>query len=309
MGAAVAGAAGAVGAGATAAGGAAADAGAAGAEARRLDPVHSSSVLAAPEFLLDKESAELLTAPVTAVHGRISNDPRTAAVILAGGGGERFGRSGGKQLLEMYGKPVLTWSAEAFDAVADVGLIVIVAPDERTDEYCRAAVDAFPFVTPVVMAPAGVIRQESSFSGISKVPQTFEFIAIHDAARPLVTPGLIGHALSALRGNLDADGAVVGYPAIDTLKIVSDDGIIGTPDRSAFWVAQTPQVFCGDILREAHATALAEGFVGTDDSSLVERIGGRVLLVQGPRNNIKITVPEDRFAVEAGLARRIREQL
>jgi 2-C-methyl-D-erythritol 4-phosphate cytidylyltransferase len=154
------------------------------------------------------------------------------------------------------------------------------------------------------MAPAGQIRQESSFSGISKIPDTYELIAIHDAARPLVTSELIIHTISAVRGNLSADGAVVGYPAIDTLKVVSDGGIIGTPDRSAFWVAQTPQVFRSEIIREAHATALAEGFVGTDDSSLVERIDGHVVLVKGPRNNIKITVPEDRISIEAGLAMR-----
>jgi 2-C-methyl-D-erythritol 4-phosphate cytidylyltransferase len=230
-------------------------------------------------------------------------------VILAGGSGDRFGRRGGKQLLEVQGKPILTWSAEAFDAVADVGIIVIVVPENRMDEYCREAIDAFPFVTPIVMAPAGIVRQESSFSGISKVPDTYEFIAIHDASRPLVTPELISHTISALRGNFDADGAVVGYPAIDTLKIVNNDGIIGTPDRAAFWVAQTPQIFRSAIIREAHATALAEGFVGTDDSSLVERINGNVVLVHGPRNNVKLTTPEDRIAIEAGLAMRLRERL
>jgi 2-C-methyl-D-erythritol 4-phosphate cytidylyltransferase len=276
---------------------------------RLVDPVHSPSVLAAPELILSKEYLDILTAPLTAVHGQVSRHPHTAAVILAGGMGERFGRVGGKQLLELHGKPILTWSAEAFDAVADVGLIVIVAPDARMGEYCREAIDAFPFVTPVVMAPAGQIRQESSFSGIDRVPDTYELIAIHDAARPLITSELIGHTISAVRGNLEADGAVVGYPAIDTLKVVTDGGIIGTPDRGAFWVAQTPQVFRSEIIREAHATALAEGFVGTDDSSLVERIGGNVVLVKGPRDNIKITVPEDRIAIEAGLAIRLRELL
>jgi 2-C-methyl-D-erythritol 4-phosphate cytidylyltransferase len=276
---------------------------------RLVDPVHSPSVLAAPELLLSREYVDFLTAPLAAVRGQVSSNPHTAAVILAGGIGERFGCAGGKQLLKLHGKPILTWSAEAFDAVADVGLIVVVAPEDRMDEYCREAIDGFPFVTPIVMAPAGEIRQESSLSGISKVPGTYEFIAIHDAARPLVTSELISHAISAVRGNLDADGAVVGYPAIDTLKVVSGRGIIGTPDRGAFWVAQTPQVFRSEMIRDAHATALAEGFVGTDDSSLVERINGNVVLVNGPRNNIKITVPEDRSSVEAGLAMRLRERL
>jgi 2-C-methyl-D-erythritol 4-phosphate cytidylyltransferase len=274
---------------------------------RSFDPVQSPSVLAAPELILNKEQNDILTAPLTAIQGQVSDNPHTAAVILAGGGGERFGRAGGKQLLELQGKPILTWSAEAFDGVADVGLIVVVVPEARMEEYCRAAIDGFPFVTPVVMVPSGTIRQESSFAGINRVPENFEFIAIHDAARPLVTPELISHAINAVRGNLDADGAVVGYPAIDTIKIVSGDGILGTPDRSAFWVAQTPQVFRSEVIREAHATALAEGFVGTDDSALVERINGKVVLVKGPRNNIKITVPEDRIATEAGLALRMQD--
>jgi 2-C-methyl-D-erythritol 4-phosphate cytidylyltransferase len=276
---------------------------------RSVDPVQSPSVLAAPELLINKEQNDILTAPLTAIQGQVSQNPHTAAVILAGGGGERFGRTGGKQLLELQGKPILTWSAEAFDGVSDVGLIVVVVPHDRMEEYCRKAIDGFPFVTPVIMVPSGAIRQESSFAGISRVPDTFEFIAIHDAARPLISPELVNHAISAVRGNLDADGAVVGYPAIDTIKIVSGNGIIGTPDRSAFWVAQTPQVFRSEIIREAHATALTEGFVGTDDSSLVERINGKVVLVKGPRNNIKITVPEDRISAEAGLAMRIQERL
>jgi 2-C-methyl-D-erythritol 4-phosphate cytidylyltransferase len=139
-----------------------------------------------------------------------------------------------------------------------------------------------------------------------QVPERFEFVAVHDGARPLVTPELIGHALASLRGSVDADGAVVGYPTIDTLKIVSGANILGTPDRSSFWTVQTPQVFRRETLLEAHRIALNEGFVGTDDSSLVERIGGKVLLVAGPRDNIKITVPEDRILVEAGLEIRLQ---
>lgn len=273
-----------------------------------VDPVKGPSVLAAPEFHVRKEDIDALSASLRSLRGQVARKPHTAAVILGGGSGERFGREGGKQLLELLGKPVLTWSAEAFDAVADVGLIIIVVPEDRMEEYCREAIDAFPFVTPIIMAPAGMIRQESSFSGLSLVPKEFEFVVFHDGSRPLVTPELIGHAIAAVRGSVDADGAVVGFPAIDTLKIVNGNNIIGTPDRSAFWTAQTPQVFRREAIVDAHHQALAEGFVGTDDSSLVERMGGKVLLVQGPRDNIKITVPEDRGPVEAGLALRVQER-
>lgn len=274
-------------------------------QTKGTDPVAGPSILAQPEFIANKENMDSLETALLSLQGRVARKPHTAAVILAGGSGERYGRSGGKQMLELLGKPILTWSAEAFDAVADVGLIVIVCPSDRMQEYCYSAIDAFPFVTPVVIAPSGELRQESSLSGLNMVGEEYEFVAIHDGARPLVTPALIEHTIAAVRGSVDYDGAVVGFPAIDTLKIVSDErNILGTPDRSAFWTAQTPQVFRTNVIKEAHHVALADGFVGTDDSSLVERIGGKVALVQGPRNNIKITVPEDTASIEAGLRNR-----
>jgi 2-C-methyl-D-erythritol 4-phosphate cytidylyltransferase len=277
-------------------------------QAQPHDPVYGPSVLAAPEFRTPTRNIDHIASSLASLRGQVASKPTTAAVILAGGSGERYGNAGGKQLLEILGKPILTWSAESFDAVPDVGLIVVVAPKGRMEEYCHEAIDAFPFVTPVMMAPAGDLRQESSLNGLGVVPDSYEFVAIHDGARPLVTPELIEHTIAAVQGNVDADGAVVGYPAIDTLKVVNGDSIIGTPDRSSFWTAQTPQVFRTAALKQAHRAALAEGFVGTDDSSLVERIGGKVLLVRGPRDNIKITVPEDRGAVEAGLSLRLRER-
>lgn len=239
------------------------------------------------------ELVGFLSQPVTELPGKVSKNPKTAAVIMAGGSGERFGRSGGKQLAQIAGRPVLTWAIESFDAVEDVGLIVVVAPEDRREEYRAAAVDPFDFVTPIVWANSGQVRQESAFSGLEQVPDTFEFVAIHDGARPLVDPQLIMHVISTVKGNLDCDGAVVAHPAIDTLKVVENGVIMGTPDRNVFWNAQTPQVFRAGIYRRAHASALSDGFVGTDDSSLIERLGGIVRVVEGKRDNIKLTVPED----------------
>lgn len=256
---------------------------------------------AAPPTFMPDNSIDAVAGEIPRLQGKVDKKPQTAAVILAGGSGDRFGRAGGKQLARIYDKPVLTWSAEAFDAVGDVGLIVIVCPEDRREEYLREAIDPFPFVTPVVLAPSGSIRQESAFSGLEYVPEEFEYVALHDGARPLVTPELIMHAVSTLKGNLDADGVVVAHRTIDTLKVVEHGVIVGTPDRSVFWNAQTPQVFRAGIYRRAHASALADGFVGTDDSSLIERLGGRVLIVEGPRNNIKLTVPEDYLALAAAL--------
>lgn len=266
-----------------------------------IDPVDTASALHAPELLLEPQNLDALVMPVMELRGKIDKNPKSAAIILAGGSGERFGREGGKQLVEIAGKPMLTWSAEVFDAVGDVGLIVIVCPESRMGEYLQLAIDPFPFVTPVVLAPAGDIRQESAFSGLEYVPNEFEFVVLHDGARPLITPDLVSHALNTLKGNIDADGVVVGHPSVDTLKVVENGIIVGTPDRTMFWNAQTPQAFRTSIYRRAHASALSDGFVGTDDSSLIERLGGRVYMVEGKRDNIKLTVPEDFRVLEAAV--------
>ena len=142
-------------------------------------------------------------------------------------------------------------------------------------------------------------------NGVDAVDPSYEVIVIHDGARPLVTLDLINRSICMLKGDLDIDGVVVGHPSVDTLKVVDSSNIVGTPDRNMFWIAQTPQVFRSTILRRAYSTAMFEGFVGTDDSSLVERMGGVVHMVNGPRDNIKVTVPEDIGPAIAALAGRL----
>ena len=276
---------------------------------KTVDPVFSSSVLAAADLYWPRRSTSMRSRnPWPALRVRSTRTPKTAAIILAGGTGERFGKEGGKQLVEIGGKPILTWSVEAFDAVGDIGLIVIVCPAERQGEYLSKAVDPFSFATPIVVAAAGSTRQESAFSGLELVPEEFEYVVMHDGARPLISADLIAHTIATLKGNIDADGAVVAHPAIDTLKVVENGVIVGTPDRSVFWNAQTPQVFRAGIYRRAHASALSDGFVGTDDSSLIERLGGRVLVVEGKRDNIKLTVPEDYLMLVAAVRERYLKQ-
>ena len=271
------------------------------------DPVFLPSVLAdiASAMTLSGDASE---ARVSRCRGSVGKSPKTAAVVLAGGSGERFGHEGGKQLVEIAGRPILAWSIAAFDAVDDIGLIVVVCPSERLEEYRAHAIDPFAFVTPIALAPAGGSRQESAFSGLEFVPEEYEYVILHDGARPLVSPDLIAHTINTLKGMVDADGAIVATPAVDTLKVVEGGSIVGTPDRRVFWNAQTPQVFRSGVYRRAHASALRDGFVGTDDSSLIERLGGKVLVVEGKRDNIKLTVPEDYLMLSAavdsaGLAR------
>lgn len=228
----------------------------------------------------------------------------TCAVIVAGGSGQRFGNPGGKQLVDVAGRPLMSWSLAAFDCAPSVAHIVVVCPAERTREVRDRAVEPFALTTPVSFAAAGETRQDSTRAGLAAVPDTCSYVAIHDGARPLITPEVIEGALAELREHDDVDGVVCGQPAVDTLKVVADDDVIvDTPPRSRYWCVQTPQIFTVAALRRAEEAARAEGFVGTDDASLVERVGGRVLCVESPRDNLKVTLPEDLPLVEFLLRR------
>ena len=229
------------------------------------------------------------------------------AVVVAGGSGQRFGNPGGKQLVNVAGRPLMSWSIRAFDRSDKVGHIVVVCPAERRAEMRRLAIDPFDYDTPISFADAGDTRQDSTRAGVHAVPAGFEYVAIHDGARPLITTEAIDHAIDVLVSDRALDGVVCGQPAIDTLKIVDGDNIVETPPRELYWAAQTPQVFSVDAMKRAHTAAIAEGFIGTDDSSLVERMGGRVRCVQSPRDNLKVTVPEDLRPVTAILLGRMAE--
>lgn len=230
-----------------------------------------------------------------------------SAVIVAGGTGERFGAPGGKQLASAAGVPLLTWSLRAFDACDAVDEVVLVTHPDRVGLYAAEAVDACAVRKVTAVVAGGERRQDSVAAGLSAVSAGTTIVAVHDGARPLVTPPTISAAIEAVRVGAGLAGVVVGHPVFDTLKETGSDRLVtSTLDRSRLWTAQTPQVFRLDELVEAFASAEEAGFTGTDDASLVERMGGRVAMVEGPRDNIKVTVPEDLAIVEAVLAARAR---
>lgn len=230
--------------------------------------------------------------------------PDTCAVVAAGGLGLRFGDARGKQYVELCGLPVLDWSLAALDAAPSVGHIVIVCPHDRIGET-RGIVDMISPSVPVTFVEGGATRQESCLAGIRAVPEGFPLVAIHDGARPLIKPETIEAVVARVRSDASLAGAICAHPSADTLKVVEDGIVQATPERSRYWAIQTPQVFHAAIVLAAHLAAAHEGFVGTDDASLVERAGGRVAVVESPSDNMKVTVPEDRLPVEAILASRI----
>ena len=231
----------------------------------------------------------------------------TCAIVAAGGLGLRFGDPRGKQYVEVCGLPVLDWSIAAFDEAPSVAHVVVVCPEGREVET-RAAVRRLAPSVPVTYATGGATRQESCLAGLRAVPEGLAFVAIHDGARPLIDVATIEAVIGRVRSDASLAGAICAHPSVDTLKVVEDGIVRTTPDRSRYWAVQTPQVFRTEVVRAAHEAALAEGFVGTDDSSLVERAGGKVACVESPNDNIKVTVPEDKGPVEAILTERLAER-
>ena len=228
----------------------------------------------------------------------------TCAIIAAGGLGSRFGDERGKQYVSLCGLPVAAWSVLAFDRAPSVAQIVVVCPAGRIDETRDAILGKMALTTPVSFVIGGATRQDSVFAGLEASRADLGLVAIHDAARPLITVEAIEKALVVVREDAQLAGAICASRVTDTLKIVEGGVIVSTPDRAYYWAAQTPQVFRRAAVLSAHRIARREGFVGTDDASLVERQGGLVKCVETPRDNIKITVPEDLAVAEATLRAR-----
>lgn len=215
-----------------------------------------------------------------------------SVIIPAAGSGKRMGGGTAKQFLPLRGEPVLVQTVRLFSESPLVDEIVIVAGDlERT----RELVGALPKVTHVVAG--GAERQDSVWAGLQVVHSRPRIVAVHDAARPLLPAAVLE---GVLRAAAIHPAQVVAVPVKDTVKVVAPDGLVtATPERSTLWAVQTPQVFWVETLLAAFRQARQEGFVGTDDASLVERMGVPVRVYPGSPENIKLTTPEDIRVAEA----------
>ena len=216
------------------------------------------------------------------------------AIILAGGSGSRMGAGCNKVLLTLGGEPVIQRSIRAFEGLVDG--VVLVSREE--DISAMGAMLAKSGLSAVVVA-GGATRQESVWNGLCALPEGVEHVLIHDGARCLVD----AETIRRCKASVEVHGTgVAAVPVVDTIKQVDADGIVAaTPDRSSLMAVQTPQGFRLPLIMKAHEAARQAGFTGTDDASLVERIGHPVRLTQGNRRNIKLTTPEDINMAEAFL--------
>jgi 2-C-methyl-D-erythritol 4-phosphate cytidylyltransferase len=222
-------------------------------------------------------------------------------LIAAAGSGRRMGAEGNKLLLPVAGRAVLAWTLDA--ALASSAITWIGLVGQPVDEQAiQAIVAAANPRVPVAWIVGGETRQESVSRGLAALPADAEGVLIHDGARCLVDPDLLGRCVIAVQQGL---AVIAATPVTDTIKQVDGGGCItATPDRSRLWAAQTPQGFPVQQLRDAHATATAEGWSVTDDAALFERLGLAVQVLEAPPSNIKLTTPFDLTIAEAVLADR-----
>ncbi len=211
---------------------------------------------------------------------------RAAAIVPAGGAGTRMGEAGRrKQYLELDGEPILLRALRPLLAHPEIEWVVVALPAEHLAE------PRFPLPPGVVAVAGGRERGDSVRSALAAVPPEADVVVIHDGARPLLDAALVERTLRAVRPGA---GAIAAIPVADTLKRIAADGSVAeTVDRRALWRAQTPQAFPRELIVDAYRRAELDGVVATDDAALVERYGGRVVVVEGDERNIKITRPED----------------
>ncbi|MFM9281673.1 2-C-methyl-D-erythritol 4-phosphate cytidylyltransferase [Paenibacillus jiagnxiensis] len=209
-------------------------------------------------------------------------------VVVAAGRGTRMGTAESKQFLLLQDKPVFIYTLEAFAAVPEVSEIVLVTGADDV-QRCREWIDRHQIAKVTNVIAGGSERQHSVLRGLECLRT--EWVMVHDGVRPFVGRDEIRRCLETAR---EFGASILAVPVKDTIKQVNEEGVItATPDRRSLWSIQTPQTFrLSDLLR-AHEAAEHEGFLGTDDSMLVERLGIPVRVVEGKYTNIKITTPED----------------
>lgn len=220
---------------------------------------------------------------------------RTVAIVPAAGSGVRMGGATKKQFYTIGGKPILAHTLERLSSSNMVEKIILVAPSDEK-EACSEIINEYGIKKVLSVVDGGITRQESVSHGFYSLPKGTDIVLIHDGVRPFVTVKMIEGAIEAAA----AYGASITAIRIkDTLKKVDDGDVLGTISRDNVVRVQTPQCFRYDELKRGLEEAAKDGFVATDESSLVERQGLLVRVVDGDETNIKITTPGDLKIAEA----------
>jgi 2-C-methyl-D-erythritol 4-phosphate cytidylyltransferase len=227
---------------------------------------------------------------------------RVAAIVPAAGRGERLGPGAPKALRLLGGVPMLVHAVRALARARLVDVVVVAAPPGDEAEV-RVLLDTYQAPTDVTVTTGGDTRQDSVRLALESLDPDVDVVLVHDAARPLAPSQLVDDVVQAVAAG--AEAAIPALPVADTIKRVEDGRVVETLRRETLYAVQTPQGFTRDLLTKAHDAAVVDGYAGTDDASLVERIGATVVVVPGHPEATKVTRPGDLAAAEALLAQRL----
>jgi len=213
------------------------------------------------------------------------------AVIVSAGKGHRFMEGKKKQFYFLGEKPILAHTLDKFEASPLIRSILLVVGQEDMNYCLKEIIEKYRYQKISQVVPGGKRRQESVKNGIDSLPKDVEIVVIHDGVRPFVTKEMIEESI---RSAVRFGAIVMAMPVKETIKMAHSDGtVLQTLDRESLWQVQTPQTFQAKVIKEAYYKATEESFIGTDDASLVERLGLKVHILPGSYTNIKITTPED----------------
>ena len=221
------------------------------------------------------------------------------AIVVAAGRGSRAGAGQSKQFREISGIPIIIHTLSRFERCETIDGSLVVLPEGERDAFAALA-GRYGLRKLSGAVAGGETRAASVWRGLQALAGlSVEVVAVHDGVRPFVTPEEIDRTVREARA---CGAAVLAAPVTDTVKEADGGRVLRTLERARLWRAQTPQCFRHELLRRAYELALADGLDATDDSSLVERLGAAVSIVEGGAHNIKITTPED-FALAEFLMR------
>jgi 2-C-methyl-D-erythritol 4-phosphate cytidylyltransferase len=221
-------------------------------------------------------------------------------IIPAAGQGKRMGAGKNKLLLTLEATPILIHTLKVFEADPEcTGIILAIHPDD--EQEFKSLLNEYGIHKVSSLVTGGKERQDSVYNGLMAVSSLDGIVLVHDAARPFIKIETIHKLVDAASKD---GGAIVAVPVKDTIKKAANNQVSETVERSSLWSVQTPQAFRVSVLLEAHNKAAREQFIGTDESSLVERIPHPVSIIEGDYDNIKLTTPEDLYFAEAILRKR-----
>lgn len=220
-------------------------------------------------------------------------------VIPAAGQGKRMNAGMNKLFIPLNQIPVIIHTLNVFDQDKNCKGVILAVNENEVNLFIEL-IRKYYIKNVLKIVNGGKERQNSVYNGLKAVPDEEAIVLIHDGARPFIKPSIIHELVKSASRN---EGAIVAVPVKDTIKAAQNNIVEKTVERSSLWSVQTPQAFRLSVILDAHKQAHDDHFLGTDDSSLVERLGKKVHIVMGDYENIKLTTPEDLIYGEAILAK------